>query len=68
MKVEARPGIFRRGHLIEVSLCFRTVAIGSRQTFLTRIDSAMLVNRVAAQVQANFSFRELLFIRLTAHQ
>jgi len=50
MKLEARPNTFRRGHLVEASLCFRTVVIGSKEVFLTRIDSVMLVSRVGAQL------------------
>jgi hypothetical protein len=43
-KVEVEPSIFRRGHLVEASLCFRSIATGSSQVFLTRLDSIMLLS------------------------
>jgi hypothetical protein len=64
-KAEAVPSIFRRGHLIEASLCFRSIAIGSSQVFLTRLDSILLVSRIGAQ--ACVWFLDLVFI-LNQHQ
>jgi hypothetical protein len=49
-KAEAVPSIFRCGHLIEASLCFRSITIGPNQVFLTRLDSVLLVNRIGSQV------------------
>jgi hypothetical protein len=49
-KTIARPSIFRRGHLVEAGLGFRTTTVGASQVFLTRFDSIMLVSRIGSQV------------------